>query len=164
MVWLFFFASSSVFAQEKWPGFPFKEVRAYAWPPTTETEAVILPDKKLERGVLNKDGALLTTKEVLQLRAAVSGRHAEYPAAACYVPHNAFIFYDSSHTPIAFLEVCFSCLGFRAEPKTAQNIDWLSLAAIFSQHGLPMGEYRDFQSFNKAFAALVKKSSEGDAR
>jgi hypothetical protein len=40
-------------------------------------------------------------------------------------------------------------LWLRAELQTAQNIDWLSLAAIFSEHGLPMGEYREFNPSRK---------------
>ena len=166
-IFLLLFSSLSLFAGEEWPGVPFTEVRAYAWPADTETEAVILPDKSLMPGVLNKDGALLTREQVKHLRAAVTGKHAAHPVAACYVPHNAFVFYDAGKNPVAFVEVCFTCLGYRAEPKaTAENFDLLALAAIFSEHRLPMGEHRDFQSFKKAFRAFVNdkptKDTSGD--
>jgi hypothetical protein len=153
---LFLFSSLSLFAADKWPGVPFNEVRAYAWPADTDTETVVLPDKSLMPGVLNKNGALLTRDQVKRLRAAVTGKHADHPVAACYVPHNAFVFYDARRKPVAFVEVCFACLGYRAEPKaTAENFDLLALAAIFSEHRLPMGEHRDFKSFKKAFRAIV---------
>ena len=144
-------------AAEKWPGVPFSEVRAYAWPADTQEEAVILPDKSLLPGVLNENGALLTSKEVQRLRNAVTGRHADHPIMACYTPHNAFVFIDAKKKPVAFVEVCFTCLMYRAEPAgVAQNFDLLALAGIFSAHKLPMGEYRDLQSFRKAFTAAVK--------
>ena len=76
---------------------------------------------------------------------------------ACYTPHNAFVFFDAKKKPVAFVEICFTCLMYRAEPAgAAQNWDLLALARIFSAHRLPMGEYRDFQSFSKAFTAAVK--------
>lgn len=144
-------------AAEKWPGVRFSEVRAYAWPADTETEAVILPDKSLMAGVLNENGALLTSQEVQRLRSAVTGRHADHPVMACYTPHNAFVFYGAGKKPVAFVEICFSCFVYRAEPEgSAKNWDLLSLARIFSAHRLAMGEYRDFQSFRKAFTAAMK--------
>jgi len=155
-IFLLLLSSLSLFADEKWPGVPFAEVRAYSWPADKETEAVILPDKSLMPGVLNKQGAPLTREQVKHLRAAVTGKHSDLPVAACYVPHNAFVFYDASKKPVAFVEVCFTCLGYRAEPKTdAENFDLLALAKIFGEHRLPMGEYRDFQSFRKAFGTIV---------
>lgn len=147
-------SSLPAFAAEKWPDVPFNEVRAYAWAADTETDAVILPDKSLMPGVLDEKGVLLTSQEVRRLRAAVTGRHADHPVAACYTPHNAFVFYDAKGKPVAFVEVCFTCLLYRAEPAgTAKNFDLLALARIFSAHRVPMGEYRDLQAFRKAFAA-----------
>jgi hypothetical protein len=159
MIWLLFLAWSPLFADEKWPRIAFTEVRAYAWPESKQTETVILPDKTLAPGVINGNGTLLSAKEVTQLRAAVTGTHSGYPSSACYVPHNAFVLYDSSNKPVAFLEICFSCLGHRALPETAHNLDLLSLAAIFAEHGLPMGEYRDFQSFKEAWIATMKQKT-----
>lgn len=151
------FSSLPAFAAEKWPGVPFSEVRAYAWPADTEVEAVILPDKSLLAGVLNENGVLLTSQEVQRLRNAVTGQHADHPIMACYTPHNAFVFFDAKKKPVAFVEICFTCLMYRAEPGgVTQNFDLLALAKIFSAHRLPMGEYRDFQSFRKAFTAAVK--------
>ncbi len=150
-------SSVPALAAERWPAVPFSEVRAYAWPADTEVEAVILPDKSLLPGVLNANGARLTSKEVRRLRNAVTGQHADHPIMACYTPHNAFVFFDARKKPVAFVEICFTCLMYRAEPAgVAQNFDLLALARIFSAHRLPMGEYRDFQSFSKGFTAAVK--------
>jgi hypothetical protein len=159
---LFLFSSLSLFAGDNWPGVAFKAVRAYAWPADTETEAVVLPDKRLLPGVLNRNGASLTLDQLKHLRAAVTGQHAGLPVFACYVPHNAFVF-DASKKPVAFVEVCFSCLGYRAEPKgAAESFDLLALAEIFGEHRLPMGEYRDFLSFKKAFKAIVNGEAPKD--
>jgi len=144
----------------EWPSATFTEVRAYAWPDDQNTTAVIMPDRSLKPGVINKEGALLTAKEVQQLRAAVTGKHPEYPVAACYLPHNAFVFYDADKKPVASVELCFGCRGFRIQPKNAiRNLDWLSLAAIFDAHHLPMGSLQDLQSFKKDFIAVEVESS-----
>ncbi len=58
------FSTLSLLAGDQWPGVPFTEVRAYAWPDDKETEAVVLADKSLKPGVINKDGALLTPQQV----------------------------------------------------------------------------------------------------
>ena len=145
----------SVFAGEPWPGVQFTEVRAYAWPDDKETEAVILADKSLKPGVINKDGALLTPQQVKQLLAAVTGKHEPHPVAGCHIPHDAFVFYDADKKPVAFVEICFGCLNHRVEPAgSAPVIDLLALASILSAHKLPMGEYPDFAAFKKGFNAI----------
>src|SRR5882757_2864093 len=75
-------SAGSLHAGAPWPGVPFTEVRAYAWPDDHTTEAVILPGKTLKPGVINKEGALLTADEVKQLIAAVSGSHPKHAVAA----------------------------------------------------------------------------------
>jgi hypothetical protein len=70
----------------------------------------------------------------------------------CHVPHNALVFFNASHAPIAFVEICFTCLSVRANPAAAsQYPDLLVLAEIFSEHELPMGEYRDFAAFKRHY-------------
>ncbi len=143
----------SAFADEPWPGVKFSEVRAYAWPDDKETEAVILPGTTLKPGVLNKDGAPLTPAQVSRLRSAVTGKQrSDGGAAGCYIPHNAFVFYDADKKPVAFVEVCFMCLGHRAQPKApGEPIDFLELASIFDELKIPMGAYPNLEAFKKRF-------------
>jgi len=158
LLWLLV-SAVSLLAGDKWPGIPFATVRAYAWPGDDEPEAVILEGMHLAPGVLNKEGALLSAKQVGRVRDAVTGKHPSHPSAACYVPHNALVLYNAGGKPVAFVEICFTCLGYRAQPKTpdaAKNFDLLALAALFSELHLPMGEYADLPAFKKAFAEARK--------
>ncbi len=147
---LLLLSTLSLFAGEPWPGVRFAEVRAYAWPDDKTTEAVILPGMTLKPGVINQDGAPLNAEQIKRLRGAVIGRHPSHPVAACYIPHNAFVFYDEAKKPVAFVEVCFGCLGSRQEPKaTAEWPDLLAMAAIFDELKLPLGEYQNLPEFKK---------------
>jgi hypothetical protein len=142
----------SGFAGESWPGLPFAEVRAYAWPDDKKNEAVILPGMTLKPGVTNKDGAVLTPGQVRQLRTAITGRHPSYAVAACFIPHKAFVFFDAAGKPVACVEVCFACRGIRAQPKGAEIwVDNIALATIFDAHKLPMGPFPDLAAFKRDY-------------
>jgi hypothetical protein len=133
-----------------WPDVPYKEVRAYAWPGDKTTKAVILENNELLEGVLNKGGTPLSSNQVKWLLSAVNGNHYAHPVAACYRPHNAFVFYDESNKPIAFVEICFGCLSYRSEPRgAADSFDLMTLAVIFDELKLPLGEYTDLEAFKK---------------
>ena len=81
---------------------------------------------------------------------AVDGKHPEHAIAACFVPRNAFVFFNAKKKPVAFLEICFGCLNSRAGPQRPfQPIALFSLAAIFDELKLPMGEYPDLKGFKK---------------
>ncbi len=128
-------------AGDSWPGVPWMEVRAYAWPDREKAKAVILKDLTLKPGVINPRGALLSTKQVQLLIKSVNGRHPEHPTARCYFPHNAFVFYNAARDPVAFVEICFSCSNHRTFPEgAAANLDLVAMAAIFDAHKLPMGK------------------------
>jgi hypothetical protein len=164
-VFLLLLSALSLLADEKWPGVAFTEVRAYAWKPskTDDAEALILEDKSFVPGVINPEGAFLTPEEVKQLFAAITGRHQGYFGLTCYLPHNAFVFYDAAKKPVAFYEVCFTCLGHRAEPRKglAANINFPALAAIFAAHKLPFGSGKDAAEFKKRFdSSLIKEEAE----
>jgi hypothetical protein len=135
-------ATAPVLAEKPWPGVPYSEVRAYAWPAKTGGTRVILPGIKLKAGVINDGGTLLSPQQVARLLTAVTAMYPYHPEARCYYPHNAFVFYDSINTPVAYIEICFDCSGYRAEPKgTADNYDLLALATIFDELKLPFGEH-----------------------
>jgi hypothetical protein len=149
-------STASLLAGAPWPGVPFTEVRAYAWPDDKHTEAVILPGMALKPGVINKDGALLSPEQTKRSLAAVTLKHPDHPVAACYLPHNAFVFYDAAKKPVAFVEVCFGCLSSRIQPRSSGHpFDLLVLASIFDAHKLPMGEYPNLAAFKKHFDDII---------
>lgn len=134
-----FLLAHAAFAE--WPGVPFNEVRAYAWPSSEPMRQVILAEMKLAEGVINKDGARLSEQQTWRLLSAQARRFKERPVAGCHIPHNAFVFYDAQQKPVAFLEVCFDCLTSRASPKDPESDpDFVALATICAELHLPFGQ------------------------
>ena len=145
-------------AGENWPPFAFSEVRAFAWPDEEISEAVILPGMTLKPNPLNKNGSVLSPSQIARLLLAIKSGYPGYPLGACYNPHNAFLFYDANGRPVAFFEVCFGCFNYNFGPqKTAQTrgVGLLSLAAIFDELKLPMGEFKSASDFKKHIDNLV---------
>lgn len=151
---LFVLSTFTLAAAKPWPGIKYAEVRAYAWPDDKTTQAVILPGMTLKPGVLNKDGAPLTPDQIKRLITAATVQGAAGAIAGCYIPHNAFVFYDAKKKPVAFVEVCFMCRATRIQPKVAEGKkDLLALATIFDELKLPMGEYPNLAAFKKEYDA-----------
>jgi hypothetical protein len=140
-----------------WPGVPFTEVRAYAWPLELNADEVILPGFKIRPGALKKSGAVLSPDQTARLLAAQKRKVMQRPKAACYVPHNAFVFYNAQHEPVAFLEICFDCLGDRSGPalKADGDPDFIALAKIFSELKLPFGRFKTFAEFRENTAPIL---------
>ena len=156
-LFLFVLTIRTFAGEADWPHVKFSEVRAYAWPNEPDTKAVILEGMALKSDVLNPEGAILSAEQARTLIRAITGEHRDYPGAMCYVPHNAFVFYDAANTPVAFVELCFGCSGHRTSPAgAAGSIDLVALAAIFDAHKLPMGEYADLAAYKKHFEKLQK--------
>jgi hypothetical protein len=145
------------FFMNRWPGVDFVEVRAYAWPIAEHEENVyvIVDDMSLRPDVLNKEGAVLSADQVKRLMLAVTGEHKEHPVASCYIPHNAFVFYNAEKKPVAFIEICFDCLGERIVPKgAARRVDLPALASLFVELKLPAGRYGDAKSFMQSMERM----------
>lgn len=86
---------------------------------------------------------------------AVTGEHKDHPIAACYFPHNAFVFYNAEKKPVAFIEICFDCFGERILPKgAARRVDLPALASIFVELKLPAGRYGDAKSFEQSLEKM----------
>ena len=152
----------NLFAKAPWPGVEYSEVRAYAWPNDKDTRAVILPGIKLKPGAINQDGAVITADQTKRLLAAVTGNYPEHAVANCYIPHNAFVFYDAEKMPVAYVEVCFTCLSTVIKPGgSAEWPDLVSLATIFDELKLPMGDYADLKAFKAHFqsAPAIKSAA-----
>lgn len=130
---LFLLWTLSLYADEKWPGVKYTEIRAYAWPKSVETDKVINQGVKLHRDVSNPDGARLSVDQEARLLAAIGSEHTPHRVAACYNPHHLFVFYDGEK-PVAYYEVCFSCGGFEFSPQGAAKWnDMVALATIFDE-------------------------------
>jgi hypothetical protein len=138
-----FFATSTSKMADEFQGVRFSNVRGFAWAEATEDteEGLINNDLSFKPGVINKDGALLNGDQVRRLLAAVTHEHKKHPAYKCYLPHNAFVFYDENNKPAAFVEICFDCLGRRSQPGgIAESVDYVALVTIFSELNLPFGK------------------------
>lgn len=144
--------TSALFAEEEWPNVKFTEVRAYAWPDDGKhkQEKLILDDMSLKAGVINEKGAVLSAEQVQTLLAAVRGVHPEFAMAACYIPHNAFIFYNDKK-PVAFIEICFDCRGYRFNPyRVPKFYDLNAMAKLFEALKLPIGDYKQLEAKKSA--------------
>ncbi len=147
----------SAFAE--WPEVPFATVRAYAWPLTRNEPEVITPHLHPAKGALDPRGIVLTPPQVQRLLLAEKRRFAPRPAAGCYVPHNAFVFFSARGEPVAFLEICFDCLGVRLSPTDPDcDPDFLALGALCAELKLPFGRFKSLAEFRAATAPLLNHS------
>lgn len=133
----------SLLAETPWPDVPYTEVRAFAWEPdkTPYTEKLIRPDMSFAPGLIHPQGTLLNAEQIKVLLAAQARRNPTggFIGSLCYEPHNAFVFY-SDHKPVAWLEMCFDCMGWKMFPPDQGSEPYLpALAAIFSELKLPLG-------------------------
>ena len=129
-----------------WPQGDYTEVRAFAYNLKGETHRLIIEDGKLSGTVANKNGVLLTPRQIKNLVAAVASKHPKHPHAACFVPRHAFVFYDATHTPFAWLEVCFECLNVNSVPDGAdEDVDFPALAELCRELDLPSSPGKDFR-------------------
>lgn len=154
---LLLLSTVSLFANAPWPGVNYTEVRAFAWDPgATKSELLIRADMTFEEGVINKDGALLNAQQVKPLLAAQARRITSGLVAGCYTPHNAFVFYNAEKKPVAFLEVCFDCLGVRPNPADdGCEPDYVALATICAELKLSFGKHKSVEEFKKDFASWL---------
>lgn len=126
------------------PEFNFSDGNVVVWsvsiPDPVPREWLIRPGMSFAPGVINKDGALLTDEQVGRLLEAESRRFQPRGVAGCYSPHNAFVFYDAEKKPVAFLKICFDCLGARASPEDPGfDPDYYALAMLCTELKLPSG-------------------------
>ncbi len=138
-------------AGKPWPGVEFTEVRAFVWDPQeTMAEELIADDMTFHKGVINKEGTPLNAAQVKRVLAAQARRWKKRPVAACYSPHNAFVFYDAQKKPVAFLEICFDCLGARMKPADKDcDPDFMALAQLCSELKLSFGGAKTMEEFRE---------------
>jgi hypothetical protein len=154
VLFLLLFSAASLLAEAPWPGVPYQEVRAFAWfdgrPHIHTEDGLIRDDMSFVDGVINKEGAVLNADQVKRLLKAESRRWKQQRTPGCYNPHNAFVFFDADHRPVAYLEVCFDCLLSRTSPNDDQcDPDFLALVGICSELKLPFGLHKTVKEFKE---------------
>src|SRR5258708_7020171 len=141
-------------ASTNWPPAGYVEVRAYLYNLEGEQAAHILEQGKLNASVWTPKGVALNQAQIAGVRKAV----ADYPpaglttSASCYQPRHGFVYYDSKHTPIGFVEICFSCRGSRTSPEHPGPVDLEALKKVFLELKIP-----DFDK-NEVYLTLNIKS------
>lgn len=161
----FLLAAVSLFAGEPWPGVPYAEVRAFAWDGKLQTEQLIRHDFTFVDGVINKEGAVLNADQTKRLLTAQARRYKARSHAKCYIPHNAFVFYNAEKKPVAFLEICFDCLGEHSNPADDKSDpDFMALGKICEELKLPFGHHKTLAELQKTVRWLGQSDDEEPAR
>ena len=133
-----------------WPAIRYGEVRGYIYNLDGQTGVPIVKNGRLDNSVLNSNGARLTASQVERLLNAVAQPHPKHPVMRCYFPRHAFVFYDGASRPVAFLEICFECFGYRTSPPLSHFFDLKALNQLCRDVGLPiLQNARDYQTLKK---------------
>jgi hypothetical protein len=137
-----------------WPRAGYVEVRAYLYNLEGEQAAPILAQGKLNASVWNPKGVALNKAQIAKVLEAVVDYHPTglVPSANCYQPRHGLVYYDSNHTPIGFVEICFSCRGSRTSPEYPGPVDLEDLKKVFLELKIPVFDKDD------AYLALKKKA------
>lgn len=122
-----------------WPSVSYSEVRAFSYNSKGEPDRPIIHYGRLDKSVINKRGTLLTAAQAKQLLAAVSGNHPDPKVyTLCFNPRHAFVFYDSTHRAVAWIEVCFECNNVHTTPSQDRQFpDMGALARLRDELNLP---------------------------
>ena len=135
-----------------WPPAAYAEVRAYLYNLEGEGAAPILKQGKLNATVWNPEGVALSNAQIATVQRSVADNHPGIPRipASCYQPRHAFIYYDTEHKPVGFLEICFSCWRYRASPELPRGMDFETLEKVFLELKIPVLDT------DKAYLSLKK--------
>jgi hypothetical protein len=147
-VLLFFVVSA--FAAEPWPGVAYDRVVGYTFVNEHPKDDVLtlLRGAKLNAAQLKEFKTAemaLSAAQSTRLITAASTSQVRTPGAACYVPHNIFVFYDRAGNPVAAIELCFSCNHVHAIParEVDWTADWAALAKLSWELGLGFGSSKE---------------------
>ena len=150
----FHFAAGQAKAAEAWPGKSFATVRAFAWPATEGTSVLVEPDLTTAPGAIDAEGKLLTDDQVARLIAASTRPRppGRTNIALCVEPHYAFIFYDRSGRPVAFVELSIRYRGYRISPDVADlEPHYGDLASLCRELGLPFEKGFSLEDYRAQF-------------
>lgn len=125
--------------RDDWPAVSYSEVRGYVYNLDGNYGIPIVQDGILDQSVVGRRGVKLSTSQVEHLLDAVVRPHSSPAfAAACYEPRHAFVFYDDHHQPVAHIEICFSCIGFRTLPMLSHSVGFAELGKLCKDLSLPV--------------------------
>jgi hypothetical protein len=123
-----------------WPPVGYTQVRAYLYNLDGVDAAPILEKGKLAASVTNRKGVALTKAQIAVVQKAVADFHPhtlEF-VAGCYRPRHGFVYYDTDHRPVGFVEICFSCRGYRTSPPSTGPMDLETLEKLFRDLNIPV--------------------------
>ncbi len=132
--------SRCLVASTTWPDKPYIEVRAYAYNRDGDIALPIIKHARLDRSVINKRGVMLAQEQTRRLIDAVTGKRPEpLSMTACFNPRHAFVFYDATKKPVAWVELCFECHNAEAQPfRKGQVYDVDALEKLARDLNLPL--------------------------
>ena len=145
-----------------WPDVKYSEVRAYYYNATSQHDCRILDGKgRLDASVVDKNGVVLNADQVARLLAAINGQQRIHPITACYVPHHAFIFYNSWGRRVAVFEFCLECLKASPDPNnTGPYYNYPALAELIADLHLPLGpKFKDPAAYKRRYDRMLRTPS-----
>ena len=162
MARIYIFVTAALFAltspgaeSTNWPPAGFVEVRAYLYNLEGDQAAPILKQGTLQASVWNPKGAELSKPQIATVQKAVADYHPEglRVGASCYRPRHAFVYYDAKHKPVGFVEICFSCWGYRTSPEHSGEVDLETLKKVFAELKMPVFDK------DEAYLSLKKRKT-----
>ncbi len=127
--------------RQDWGFIQFSKVKAYRmnWTDEDASNGLVGEKNKLNRSRIPKNGINLNLDQISLLREAVTGSHPDHPAAGCFNPHHAFVFYDDQENIVGHIDICFRCSNYRKEPVGfAQIFNLGKLASLFRNLNIPV--------------------------
>src|SRR5262249_47530387 len=140
----------------------FAEVRAYYYNATSQHDCRILDAKgQLDASVSDKRGVVLNPEQVARLLAAINGRQRLHPITACYVPHHAFIFYNSWGRRVAVFGFCPGCLKASPDPNNpGPYYNFPALADLIADLHLPLGpKFKNPAAYRRPYERMLRTPS-----
>lgn len=103
-----------------WPFCQFDYVKAYLYnlQGKLHRHHAIIKDHQLDPTVVGR-GVILNKRQVNQV-VSLTNQNIKVlllGLSKSYIPHHAFVFYNRSHKPVAYITLCFDCEAMRTSPK-----------------------------------------------
>ena len=122
-----------------WPPKGYSEVRAFLYNLDSRDGLPCVTNRHLDPSMTDTNGVRLSDVQLSRFLAPVTDTHPEHGAAACSVPHHAYIFYDRKHRIVGWVELCFGCLNYRtSSPHAPLVFDIFALENLTRELGLPV--------------------------
>ena len=117
-----------------WPGVKFTEVRAFYYNDAGAFDIPILKNGRLNPGVENPEGNLLSKEQADRLLQILNTKRFEATEPGCFVPRHAFVFFDEQKHAVATYEVCIHCHSQLGSPAgLAPVTDFDAIVALIDE-------------------------------